>query len=206
VAACVERGSPDDTAPDDTADTAVEDTDTAVEDTDTAVEDTSDTAPDNTDTDVTIEIPFDGLGLEVLLTWTVAGDDLDLHLLAPGGELGTNLDCHQANCIDWGINAPLDWGVGGYPLDNPALTFDDTAGTGPESIRIRIPAAGTYTVGVRDYPTEGQAAPNPFTVEIRFDEVTIGTFTGEAITEDAYVMVATVTLPAGTTAPWTAAR
>lgn len=81
--------------------------------------------------------------LLVELTWDSA-DDLDLHLLAPGGTPGTTSDCHYDNCL----YGNLDWGVEGVEEDDPWLDQDSHDG-GPERIRIPSPAPGGYGVVVQ---------------------------------------------------------
>lgn len=182
---CVVRGVLD--AERDTADLP---DDTSGEDTsgeDTSGQDTSDTAGDSGTR------PIDGLVIE--LTWAHPGDDLDLHLLAPGGVVETETDCYFANCIDWGDGVQVDWGVVGDDSDEPRLSLDDIPGTGPEQIVFSKPGPGTYTVIVVDYPGSVYAEPNPFTISCWFDGVLVGTFTGTTVAEEQHVTVATVTFP-----------
>lgn len=77
-------------------------------------------------------------GLHLRLEWDSDGD-IDLHLLAPGGQIWESTDCHWTNL------AP-EWGDPNDNLDNPFLDVDNTQGYGPENININHPQPGVYKI------------------------------------------------------------
>jgi hypothetical protein len=122
--------------------------------------------------------------LALRLTWTPAPDapcleastpeyscgktDVDLHLVAPGGQLGDYFTgCSDqpgcsARCAPQAsgvvckgrgtdcsyANRNPDWGVTSDPSDDPRQDIDDVMGWGPENISLNGPVAGDYTVQV----------------------------------------------------------
>lgn len=114
------------------------------------------------------EVAFDATAPESLwieLWWDKAGDDMDLHLLSPGGTLNDEFtDCYYGNCR--AARPPLDWGVEGFADDNPILDQDDQLGVGPENINLLSPEEGVYTVAVRDWGNNPGIASTSVTANV----------------------------------------
>lgn len=104
----------------------------------------------------------------VEMFWDQVGDDMDLHLIAPGGSFQSSTDCYYSNCQP---NDPfkVDWGTLGYEGDDPTLDLDDVDLTGPENINIDDPINGVYQVVVHDFGTDPGIASTNVTVNIYLD-------------------------------------
>jgi len=128
--------------------------------------------------------PAEALWVEMF--WENGGDDMDLHLLAPGGTIETETDCYYGNCTESDWEGGLDWGVAGDSIDDPILDLDDISETGPENINIEIPQDGEYRVVVHDFPSSVYDAPNAVTINIYLDGVMEWTETRMIDGEDSY--------------------
>ena len=143
--------------------------------------------------------PSEALWIEMY--WDVSPDDMDLHLLAPGGTLESDLDCYYQNCITAGTGG-LDWGVPGDDTDNPALDLDDIPGTGPENINIDQPQDGEFQVWVHDYHgsngfSEDYEDPNDVTVSVYIDSVLTWSGIKAVSGDDTDTAFCTITMPDG---------
>ncbi|MBI5507997.1 MAG: choice-of-anchor D domain-containing protein [Deltaproteobacteria bacterium] len=134
-------------------------------------------------------VPTENLWVEMY--WTQANDDMDLHLVAPGGTLRSGTDCYFMNCV-----GGLSWGQAGAG-DDPALDLDDINGTGPENINITAPAAGTYTVYVHDYPESPYTGANSVTVKVYVAGAVVFTDVRSISGEDTTTPFCSISWPSG---------
>ena len=122
--------------------------------------------------------------LRVEMFWDQNGDDMDLHLLAPGGTFeSSTTDCHFTNCKASSIG--LDWGTLGFTDDDPVLDLDDISGDGPENINIIQPQNGSYTVIVHDYGADPGIPSTSVTVNIYLDGALVWTDTRSITGDDS---------------------
>jgi hypothetical protein len=141
-------------------------------------------------------VPKESLWVE--LFWEYSGDDMDLHILRPGGAMETNGDCYYMNCVSGGW---LDWGVLNYSDDDPSLDLDDIPGVGPENTNILDPEAGTFQVWVHDYPGSIFHNANEVTVKIYLSGTLAWEGTKTITGENSYVPFADIIWPDGIVVP-----
>jgi hypothetical protein len=103
--------------------------------------------------------PLQEVELHVRLAWDTDATDVDLHVLAPNGQMWTcDGDVYFSN-------PQPQWGDPNRFEDDPFLDTDDVDGFGPENVNVQAPAPGTYRVLVHYWADHGGEAPDA-TVEI----------------------------------------
>jgi hypothetical protein len=147
----------------------------------------------------TTVVPTQDLWIEMF--WQHTGDDMDLHMLRPGGMRRTNGDCYYANCVPIMGTARLEWGQPGYTGDNPRLDRDDIPGDGPENINIADPEDGVFTVFVHDFPGSSYTPANQVTVKVYIEGVFQQQFVNSISGENSDWDVCTITWPSGVITP-----
>ncbi|MEM6291700.1 MAG: hypothetical protein AAGA54_10560 [Myxococcota bacterium] len=100
--------------------------------------------------------------IRVGLSWTELGDDFELHLVRPGGQINTEDDCTWTTCV----GSSPDWGEPGDPNDDPRKDVDNTGAYGPENIVLASPEAGTYTVLVEHWSNGDPMSPGTVTFNV----------------------------------------
>jgi hypothetical protein len=83
----------------------------------------------------------DDVAIQVTLSWSRLGGDLDLHLVRPGGAMFSGSDCFFDN------SAP-DWGIAGQVCDNPKLDINCCHSCTVENIVLSKLETGTYSIKV----------------------------------------------------------
>ena len=138
--------------------------------------------------------------LWIELAWAHSGDDMDLHLLRPGGSLTTAGDCYYANCVTASPTSPprLEWGASPDDADDPRLDRDDIPGTGSENINVYTPYDGVYGVYVHDYPGSVYTPGNPTLVNVYIGGILMWSDTRTLSGEDIYHHYADVDWAGGT--------
>jgi hypothetical protein len=138
-------------------------------------------------------------GVHVQMSWTIASNDLDLHL---GRGFNVNWcsqsDCYYANCT---VGSMPDWdGVGDNTPGDPRLDIDDTQGFGPENIQIEEPVDNSYIIGVHAYDGNG-GGPGFSATDVRVKVFINGalseTFDGFLDAKDQFWRVARIEVSGG---------
>lgn len=127
--------------------------------------------------------------VEVQLTWDVAGDDLDLHVLLEGGAWESEDDCHYGNCTA-AVGGPLDWGTPDDPADDALMLGDDIPGTGPEIVQVAGIVDQAYEIVVHDFPDDVEETTEA-TVKLFVDGVLLQEWVFRISEEDSMTTVAT---------------
>ena len=104
--------------------------------------------------------PIEEQGLHIRMSWDTDLNDVDMHLLAPGGQF---FDCPLDVYFS---NKSPDWGQPGDLRDDPFLDLDDVDGFGPENLNIEAPVPGVYTLIAHYYDRHGQLQTPQTTFEI----------------------------------------
>lgn len=120
-----------------------------------------------------------GGDLQITVTWDNLGQDLELHLIRPGGHINdeaTKTDCTWTTCL--GTNHP-DWGTLGVSSDDPRKDVDNQGPYGPENIYLNAPETGRYAILVEHW---GNGQPCTADVFVRYQGAVVyhGTITNFA--------------------------
>jgi len=131
----------------------------------------------------------DEINIRAVLTWNIDVVDVDLHLIAPGGNAWTENDCYFSN------KTP-NWGDSASTLDDPALDVDNTDGYGPETIVLPSPVDGLYTIMVHYWSDDGLGPCNS-TVMVTLNETTTRNFGPRNMVDEEYWFVTGINVSGG---------
>jgi hypothetical protein len=134
--------------------------------------------------------------LYVEMFWSHQNDDMDLHVVRPGGTARTFDDCFAVTCIDG-----IDWGVPGDPSDDVFMMAADADGVGPELIEVDTNNDGEFQVFVHDNPASVRIDPTNVTVNIVLDGEVVFGETRPITGEDTDTLFATVNPVTGIVTP-----
>lgn len=134
--------------------------------------------------------------IEIVMQWDDAGDDWELHLVKPGGQINdVATDCTWTSCV----YASPDWGAVGDPADDPHKDYDDTDQFGPERIWLANPEPGTYTVLVEHWGTGLPESDGSVTIEVA--GLPLVTVSMNDLAPQHVWTAATITWPSGVVTP-----
>jgi VCBS repeat-containing protein len=120
---------------------------------------------------ITIWAEISTAGIRIELTWNTNYDDVDLHLVRPGGTYRVPPgDCYFANMNpDWDNS-------GGSSAGDPSLDIDNMWGYGPENITLVAPPYnGTYQVIIHFWSDDPPETGTTATVRIWINDVLVFT-------------------------------
>lgn len=129
------------------------------------------------------------MAIRVVLSWQIDDSDVDLHLIGPGGQAWSLLDCYFSN------RTP-NWGDSSVTLDDPILDHDNTSGYGPETIVLPIPTDGLYTVLVHYWSDHG-GGDAPTSVIVTLNESTQRLFGPNTLVDEEYWIVTGIRVNGG---------
>ena len=130
--------------------------------------------------------------LQVQMYWSHAGEDMDLHVVRPGGTARTPDDCYAGNCLHG-----LDWGEDA----SARMLASNSDGTGPEIVAVSTDEDGEFDVFVHDVPAVVREAPTDVTVDIAWNGERVFSETRSVTGEDTETHFATVNPSTGVVTP-----
>ncbi len=111
-----------------------------------------------------------GRDLRLTLSWDDKANDMELHLVRPGGRINDDTsDCTWFTCMERG----LEWGDASSTRDNPTKDIDNTGPFGPENVYLEQAPPGVYDVLVEYWGHGEPRAPAEISIAIR--EMTVAT-------------------------------